>query len=327
MEHSSGENNKSNSKQKLGGKSIKIYLLCGIVATFVLAEFLMTVVGALCGYFLNIPLTALNDTLFGWALGTSGIQLLSEYTIFTGVAASFLLVLFIVKPWRPYLKALGTAPSGNRVSKLLIGLLIGFAMNGICILAAVLMGNIHIEFIQFSIVGFLLFLIFIFIQASTEEIVYRGFIYQRVKRTYNSTVAIIVASALFALGHIFNPGATPLALLDLFLTGFLYSLMVRYFDSIWMPMGAHTAWNFTQNILFGLPNSGIASSYSFFGLTGNATSGIAYNPAFGVEGTVVAVVVNAICIVALYLWGRKRNKRDYDIWQDSELKPKQRWFY
>ncbi len=323
MTDSPCDNQKSSFKQKLGKKEIKIYLLCGIVATFVLAESFMGIVGGLFGVLLNIPLDILNNLIFGVALGKGGTELLSLYTMFIGVAISFLLILFIVKPWRPYLKALGTAPSGNRVSMLLLGLLIGFAMNAVCIAIAALTGSIQIEFVQFSIVGFLVFLVFIFIQASTEEIVCRGFAYQRIKRTYNATVAIIATSALFSLGHIFNPGITPLALLDIFLTGVLYALMVHYCDSIWLPMGAHTAWNFTQNVLFGLPNSGLTSTYSFFGLAGDAANGIAYDTVFGVEGTIVAVAVNALAIVALYIWGRNHKKQEYDIWQGSALEASQ----
>ncbi len=31
-------------------------------------------------------------------------------------------------------------------------------------------------------------------------------------------------------------------------------------------MGVHMAWNYTQNIIFGLPNSGIVSGFSLFKL-------------------------------------------------------------
>lgn len=311
------DDTKTNLGQKRDGKSVKIYILCGFISTWILCEVLMQFAGGICGFFLNIPLGSLNDLLFGSVLGSGGIQLLNDYSMFTGIMLSLLLILFIVKPWRPYLKAFGTGPSGNRIHLLLIGLLVGFAMNGICIAAAVAMGNIHFEFMQFSIVGFIAFLVFILIQASTEELFCRGFAYQRLRRTYGTAIAIIGSSVIFSLGHIFNPGVTPLALLDIFLTGVLYALMVRYFDSIWLPMGIHTAWNFTQNILFGLPNSGIVSSYSFFGLVGDSNSGFAYDTAFGVEGTVFAVIMNVACIVIVFLWGRSRNKQAYDIWAES----------
>lgn len=304
-------------------KSKKVYILCGIVSTWFIAELFVQIVGGLAGIAVRIPLSALSASLLTSTLGTAGVALFDDYALFVGIFLSFLLLLAIVKPWRPYLKALGTKPEGNRPHMIALGLLIGFAMNALCILAAVLTGCVQLEFSQFSLVGTLAFLVIIFIQSSTEEVMCRGFAYQRISRTYNPTVAIIAASAIFSLSHILNPGVTPLALLEIFLTGVLYSQMVVYFDSIWLPMGAHTAWNFTQNILFGLPNSGVVSTYSFFGIVGQTSSGFAYDTAFGVEGTWFAVIVYAACILALYLWGRGRERREFDIWEGSELEAAQ----
>lgn len=300
-------------------KSKKVYILCGVVSTWLLTEVLMQIVGGIFGLVIDIPLSAMSRVFLTPELGTGGVGLFNEYAVFAGLLLSFLLLLRLVRPWRPYLKALGTKPAGNRPHMLVIGLAIGFAMNALCVLGAVLTDSVQLEFTQFSIVGFLAFLIIILIQASTEEVFCRGFAYQRIKRTYNTTVAVIGASAIFSVGHILNSGVTPLALVDIFLTGVLYSQMVLYLDSIWLPMGVHTAWNFTQNILFGLPNSGMASAYSFFGIVGQTTSGFAYDTAFGVEGTWFAVIVNAACILALYLWGRKHGRKELDIWEGSEL--------
>lgn len=310
----------SGGKSKPGGKGMKAYLLCGFVSTYAISEFLSMGVGGFFGVILWIPLMLVNTALLQSVLGSGGVELLNDYAMFAGIMVGFLLALLIVKPWRPYLKAFGTGPSGNRVGMLLLGLLIGFVTNGICVAGAVLAGNIQLEFTQFSVVGLMVFFIFILIQASTEELVCRGFAYQRLKRTYGTAAAVVGSAIIFSLGHIFNTGVTPLALIDIFLIGVFYALMVRYCDSIWMAMGAHTAWNFTQNILLGLPNSGTASSYSFFGLAGTSTNSLAYDTAFGVEGTVLAVVLNIICIVALYLWGRKHGKKEaYDVWQGSGL--------
>ena len=177
--------------------------------------------------------------------------------------------------------------------------------------------------------GLLAFLIFIFIQSSTEEITARGFIYQRVCRTYGEWPAIIVSAAAFAFMHIFNDGIQVLPMINLFLIGVLYALMVRYFDSIWMAMGAHTAWNLTQNIIFGLPNSGTPSTYSFFSLVGASSNGIAYDTVFGVEGSVLAAVLHLACIIALVWWGRKHDKGQYDIWAGTAVEDpdSEAWFY
>lgn len=295
-------------------KDLKTYILCGFVSTALLAALFTIVTGGLAGYFMSLPLSSMNGALLTGVLGEGGVKLLNEYGIFAGEAVALLLILLLVKPWRPYLKSYGTGPSGNRPRMLLIGLAAGFASNAACVLAAMLIGCIHIEFKQFSLVGFLAFLVYIFIQASTEELISRGFVYQRLGRTYGTAAAVIGSAALFSLAHAPNQGIGPLALFGIFVIGAQYALMVRYFDSIWLPMGAHTAWNLTQNIIFGLPNSGTPSTYSFFGLVGNSTGGFAYDTVFGVEATAFAVLLNAAIAVAIFVWGRRHAKSQYDIW-------------
>lgn len=305
------------SEQPKGTLSFKQRLAGGVITTYLLTTVVFMMGAGMLAALLEVPLKGLCAYLLSAELGAAGVSLLTQYTVFIGLFIGTLLIMAIVKPWRPYLKAFGTKPSGNRPSMLLLGLFLGFATNGACILVAALMGNLRLEFKQFSIVGALVFLVCIFIQASTEELEDRGFAYQRIKRTYGPMVAVIASAVAFMLAHVLNDGVTLLALLNIFVIGVQYALMVHYFDSIWMPMGAHAAWNFTQNILFGLPNSGMASTYSIFGLVDAGSNGFAFDTAFGVEGTPCALVVNVVLIVLIVLWGRKHAKKELDIWEST----------
>ena len=95
-----------------------------------------------------------------------------------------------------------------------------------------------------------------------------------------------------------------MAVVDLVVTGLLFSAMVYYFDSLWMAMAAHAGWNFTQSILAGLPNSGNVVPYSIFKLDAAAArDSFFYNVAFGVEGTVPAIAIQAVVLVALVAVG------------------------
>ena len=96
--------------------------------------------------------------------------------------------------------------------------------------------------------------------------------------------------------------------------------MVYYMDSLWCAFAVHTAWNFTQNILFGLPNSGINVPYSVFKLdAATARDSFAYNVGFGIEGTLLADVVLLVACVLLYLWGRKHGKKSMDVWAETYI--------
>ena len=241
------------------------------------------------------------------------------YFAFFGVWIAFFLNALLRKN-RPLFKAYGTGLSGNRIPELLIGLLLGFGMNGLLILFAMLHGDVHLYFDRFEIVPFFILLLAVFIQSAAEEIMCRGFIYQRVLRTYRGKflLAVLVNGIFFGLIHMTNDGATPIAIIDIIICGIQYSAMVYYFDSLWMAMGAHAGWNFTQSILAGLPNSGNVFPYSIFRLdAATASNSFFYDVGFGVEGTIPAVIMEIAVTVAIVLIGRKMKKEHTDIWESA----------
>ena len=241
------------------------------------------------------------------------------YFAFFGVWIAFFLNALLRKN-RPLFKAYGTGLSGNRIPELLIGLLLGFGMNGLLILFAMLHGDVHLYFDRFEIVPFFILLLAVFIQSAAEEIMCRGFIYQRVLRTYRGKflLAALVNGIFFGLIHMTNDGATPIAIIDIIICGIQYSAMVYYFDSLWMAMGAHAGWNFTQSILAGLPNSGNVFPYSIFRLdAATASNSFFYDVGFGVEGTIPAVIMEIAVTVAIVLIGLKMKKEHTDIWESA----------
>ena len=79
-------------------------------------------------------------------------------------------------------------------------------------------------------------------------------------------------------------------------------------------------WNFTQNFLFGLPNSGLVSEASVFHL--DAATGISnwiYSYEFGVEGGVPAVFIDLLLIVVILILA-KRDGRMGELFESRESK-------
>ena len=216
----------------------------------------------------------------------------------------------------PVLNAIGTKPAGNNWKFLLLGFLIGGGLNLICAIVAMINKDIAVSFDSFKPITLILILICVFIQSSAEELLCRGYLYQRLIKAFkHPLVAIIGNSIFFGLIHSLNDGVTVLSVVNNFLAGILYSLMVYYLDSIWCAMAAHTAWNFMQNIILGLPNSGNVVPISIFKLDlATARDSWAYNIGFGIEGTILCSVLVILASIALYLWGRKHAKKPIDIW-------------
>lgn len=232
------------------------------------------------------------------------------YFEFTGIWVIVLLYMMITKKNRPLLKFIGTGTKGNDWIHLLIGLLIGFGLNVLCILAAWLHKDIVLVYDSFRPVSFVIVFIAVFVQSSAEELLCRGFLYQRLRKSYeHPAVAIVGNAALFAALHLLNEGVTVLSIINILVVGILFSLMVYYMDSIWCAMAMHAAWNFTQNIVFGLPNSGMTVPFSVFKLEAStARDSFAYNVGFGIEGTVFADIVLIISCIVLFMWGRKKER-------------------
>ena len=154
-------------------------------------------------------------------------------------------------------KAIGHNRRGNTLRMGLLGLLIGFGLNGLCILLSVISGDIKLTFQGMDPLLLAVFLAAVLIQSSGEELVNRCFLYQKLRRRYrHPAVAILGNSLLFGIIHMTNPGASLGGLLQIIIAGLLFSLIIYYYGSFWAACGFHTGWNFTQSILFGLPNSG-----------------------------------------------------------------------
>ena len=192
----------------------------------------------------------------------------------------------------------------NGLKMLGVGLLLGFLTNFFCIICALLHGDIKLYFdCTASQIPYFLFSLFcVCIQSSSEEMWCRGFMYERLHERYPLWVPVVVNGVLFGFLHIFNPGAAPIPIIGIIITGLSYSLLRWYSGNIWIAMGIHTGWNFTQNYLFGLPNSGLVSEASVFHLgAANGTTTLIYDWVFGVEGGLPALFIDGFLGVMIII--------------------------
>ena len=275
-----------------------IMLVVAVVALVLMI--LGEILGSLILHVCLLPVKSVSD-------GTA--FLIDTYLGFIGI--DLVVVLYCLLAEKPILHSFGSAGHGGGAGNTLrlfgLGLLAGFAMNGLCVLAAWLHGDIALSPGEMH-PGYLLFaLAAVCIQSTAEELLTRGYMMGALRQRYNVWVAIVFNSLFFASLHLFNPGVNALAIADIALFGFALSLVMYYMDSIWFCAAVHTAWNFTQNLIFGLPNSGIVSEASLFHLDA-AHDSIFYNVGFGVESTIMAVVTECLLALCVVLWAKKHPK-------------------
>lgn len=242
------------------------------------------------------------------------------YVPFIMYWVALILYCRISKKDRPVISTVTTKLKGNNIKMFAVGTAIGLATNGLCILAAFLHNDIELSFSQFNLLSLVLLSVSVLIQSAAEEFVCRGFLYYKLQNKYKKPVIYITLnSVFFGLCHLGNSGVTALSICNIVFIGILFSLIVYFTDSLWAAFAAHAAWNFNQNIIFGLPNSGMESEYSVFSLNAeSAKNSIFYNVDFGVEGTVFVVLVIAVSCAAIYFIGKKTERKDrYDIWAEE----------
>jgi membrane protease YdiL (CAAX protease family) len=93
--------------------------------------------------------------------------------------------------------------------------------------------------------------------AAAEEIALRGYVLQALASRYGSRWALALSSGIFALFHGLNPNAGWPAIAGITVAGVYLGAAYLLTRRLWIPIAAHTAWNFFEGPVFGFPVSGI----------------------------------------------------------------------
>ncbi|MBE6019574.1 MAG: CPBP family intramembrane metalloprotease [Clostridiales bacterium] len=300
----------------------KITRPCRKASDFFILAALLSLVLVIIGEIIAIAVfngLDVDARLIKWSGSDSVGTFLGMYLYTFGVWIAFLLMAGIFKGNRPMLKAIAPNKRLNNLGGILLGIGLGFGTNGFCVLMSWLTGDIKLSYNGLNWKLLIAFLICVFIQSSSEEVADRVYLYQKLRRRYRSPlVAILVNSVIFMAMHMGNPGFTMIAGSQIFLVAIIFSLFVYYYDGVWVAFWFHTAWNYTQNIIFGLPNSGIVSEYSIFRLeAASARNGLFYNVDFGVEGSIGSSLVLLLVIAVMVFINRNKHERK-DYWAEAE---------
>jgi membrane protease YdiL (CAAX protease family) len=266
-------------------------------------------VGALLGYLavldgLLLATYALGQTVVPErARGPFGLVALG---LAEGAALGAVLLLWRVLDDRP-IRALGLRPEGM-VGRCLRGAGVAALMMGF----VVLVGYTLVDGATWDVnpdpatAGLALLggLIGFCIQGPAEEVLFRGYILENARRAWGLRWGVVVSSLSFAAVHVANPSFGWLPLVNLLLFGLATALYKRYLDDgqLWGVFAIHAVWNWLQQVVFGLPNSGLTGvpSQRLFTVAPNTQVPAAlWGGGFGPEGTLAATLVLLGLIVAL----------------------------
>ena len=125
--------------------------------------------------------------------------------------------------------------------------------------------------------------------AFVEEVVLRGIVFCISEERLGPWVALAISVVLFAMLHLGSPNATLTSTVVVGVEGgVLLSAAYVLTRTLWLPIGIHFGWDFSQDAIFGV---GTGTN----GLVGGDLSGPAWlsGGSAGIEGSVVALLLCA----------------------------------
>lgn len=147
-----------------------------------------------------------------------------------------------------------------------------------------------------------------FCVAAAEEILFRGILFRLIDRRWGFWAALIASALVFGLIHITNDNATLWSSFAIAIeAGLLLGAAYKWAGTLWLPIGIHWAWNYTQGNIFGFAVSGSDAGESLWRIT---TSGpdILTGGAFGAEASILSVILGT-ALSALFIWGYLRKTK------------------
>ena len=189
------------------------------------------------------------------------------------------------------------------------GFLTGIVYFAIVVGIIALCGCYRITDVKFDLLPQLKALTLFFTVAVCEEILFRGILFKLIDRQFNTVAAYIVSALVFGFVHISNPGATWWAALAIAVeAGIMLSAAYKYSGNLWMPIGIHWAWNYTQGNILGFRVSGGNAGESLF-IPEISGPDIVTGGAFGAEASIVAFAIGALISVLFILASIRRSPR------------------
>ena len=211
------------------------------------------------------------------------------------------------------LSSLGLKINKNTLPDILAGLLIPGLMMGLIFAIELGIGWLEYEGVVMEMdppmAGifdlFISFLVFVAV-GWQEELLSRGYHLQNISESLNLFWGVLLSSLLFAVLHLFQPGASFISVILITLTGLFLALGYLRTRQLWLPIGLHIGWNFFEGPIFGFPVSGIETE----GIMVHQSTGpeLITGGAFGPEGGLI--LIPALILGALLVF-----------WYTSDRKP------
>ncbi len=200
--------------------------------------------------------------------------------------------------------------------ELAIGLLVGAGLYTACELILMALGIYRIN--GLNPLSFMIPAIAMALSSGVfEELLFRGVLFRSVETWFGSWAALVVSSLVFGLTHLMNKeGTLEGALFIAVEAGILLAGAFMLTRRLWMSIGFHVAWNYTQSAIF---SSIVSGNDAAQGLIRSTVKGpnLLTGGSFGVESSVQALVLCTTTGIVLVIMAVKQGKIVPPIWKRS----------
>jgi membrane protease YdiL (CAAX protease family) len=171
-----------------------------------------------------------------------------------------------------------------------LGLAVGAGLYAACVLVLMVLGIYRIE--GLNPWTFLLPALAMALSSGVfEELLFRGVVHRSVEEVCGSWVALVVSSLVFGFVHLLNPAGTVTGALFISVeAGLLLAAAYMVTGRLWMSIGFHMAWNYTQSAIFSGIVSGGDTDPGLIRATVEGPAALT-GGSFGLESSLVALVL------------------------------------
>lgn len=203
-------------------------------------------------------------------------------------------------------------PSMSR--ELGLGLIAGVGLYTLCVAMLMLLGVYRIEAINPP--SLMLPSVAMALSSGVfEELLHRGTIFRNVEALAGSWIALLVSAVIFGMVHLTNPDGTMVGALAITIeAGLLLAALYLVTRRLWLSIGAHIAWNFTQSGIF---SGSVSGAFEQPGLVKAVIEGpeLLTGGAFGMEASMIALIVCTMTGVLVLRLAVRRGNIVPPIWR------------
>lgn len=177
---------------------------------------------------------------------------------------------------------------------------IGIGVAYFCVVTGILaaLGHYKVMSVNHCCMDLLVSFFSCLVVACGEEVIFRGVLFHMIDKRFNTWAALSVSGLLFGLVHLLNPGATLWSAVAIAVeAGFLLGAAYKCSGALWLPIGIHWAWNFTEGNIFGFNVSGGSDGIRLF-VPEISGPDLLTGGNFGPEASIVAVLLGLVLTVA-----------------------------